>query len=378
MRQADRGLIPVADYACPALPADEWFRVLWRRVLTWLRPTRTSVIPDDQLRRATLRRLDQVVAPPACGPVLAELQASVAEWLAQSPTAERIRAIVLPPCQDGDVLGVWADSNGHQILRVDHPRDVPDALVRLERLPDDPNALLVVPRLEFWHVRRVDGLAGIRALIAALTRRRQRAVISCNAWTWAYLSKAAGIDMIAARPLCFAPMDGDRLRDWFRELARDDDTRGFRFRLSDDGTDLFGDEVTDVETDLFRTLAARSLGVPWVAWHMWRRMLHRSDGDPSVPEAGNTLWVTAPEELTLPAERRPEALLILHALILHGRMSIEDLASVLPLVGETVAPAGLMMAGVIAQEGDALFVRAEAYPVVRAELQAAGMSVGGI
>jgi len=111
---------------------------------------------------------------------------------------------------------------------------------------------------------------------------------------------------------------------------------------------------------------------------MWRRMLHRSDGDASVPEAGNTLWVTAPEELTLPAERRLEALLILHALILHGRMSIQDLASVLPLVGETVAPAGLMMAGFIAQEGDALFVRAEAYPVVRAELQAAGMSVGGI
>ena len=376
MTHTDRRLIPVTDYVCPALPADEWFRVLWRRILARLRPTEKSFIADDQLKRATLRRLDQVVAPPACGPILAELQGSIMDWLSQPPTAERIKAIVLPPCQDGDVVGTWAESKGHQMLCVHHPCDVPDALARLEQLPDDPDALLVIPRLEFWYTRRMDGLADIRRLIAILTRRRQRVVVSCNAWTWAYLSKATGIDMIAGQPLCFAPFDEDRLRDWFRELAQDDTTRGFRFRLSDDGTDLFGDEPTEVEANFFRTLAATSRGIPWVAWHMWRRMLHTDDDRRPDAEAGNTLWVAALDELTLPGDRPRDTLLILHALILHGRMSIDDLASVLPIVGETVVPATLMMSGFVAQEDDRLSIRAEAYPAVRTGLKSAGMSVG--
>lgn len=378
MTQTDRRLIPVADYVCPALPTDEWFKVLWRRVLVRLRPSEKSFIADDQLKRATLRRLDQVVAPPACGPILAELQVSIADWLSQPPTAERIKAIVLPPCQDGDVVRTWARTKGHQFLSVDHPRDVPDALVRLEELPDDPDALLVISRLEFWHTRRPEGLAGIRRLIAILTRRRQRVVVSCNAWAWAYLSKAAGIDMIAGQPLCFAPFDEDRLRNWFRELAQDDTTRGLRFRLSKDGTDLFGNEPAEAETDFFRTLAATSLGIPWVAWHMWRRMLHTSDESDPDSSAENTLWVAALDELTLPGDRPRDTLLILHALILHGRMPIDDLASVLPIVGETVVPATLVMSGFIARENDRLSIRAEAYPAVLTGLKSAGMSVGEI
>ncbi|WP_173404462.1 hypothetical protein FLP41_04140 [Paracoccus marcusii] len=69
-------------------------------------------------------------------------------------------------------------------------------------------------------------------------------------------------------------------------------------------------------------------------------------------------------------------MLILHALILHGRMSIDDLASVLPIVGETVVPATLVMSGFVLQEDDRLSIRAEAYPAVRTGLKSAGMSVG--
>ncbi|MDN5567911.1 MAG: hypothetical protein L0G27_04025, partial [Paracoccus sp. (in: a-proteobacteria)] len=84
----DRRLIPVGEYACPTLPTDEWFRTVWRRMLARLRPAEKSFITDDRLKRATLRRLDQVVAPPACGPILTELQNSIDDWLSHPPTAE--------------------------------------------------------------------------------------------------------------------------------------------------------------------------------------------------------------------------------------------------------------------------------------------------
>ena len=65
MTQTDRRLIPVSDYVCPALPTDEWFKVLWRRILVRVRPTEKSFIADDQLKRATLRRSPDRVA--GCG-----------------------------------------------------------------------------------------------------------------------------------------------------------------------------------------------------------------------------------------------------------------------------------------------------------------------
>ncbi|WP_139291529.1 hypothetical protein [Paracoccus sp. SM22M-07] len=372
--QTRRDLIPVEDYVCPAMPTDEWFRTLWQRFRTRLRPPDKSFIADDRLKRATLRRLDQVVAPPACGPVLAELDVSIRDWLSQPPSAERIKAVVLPPCQDGDVVAAWADGAGHLLLQVDDPGDAKDALARLDRLPDDPETLLVIPRLELWHIRDLDGLVQIRALIAQLTRRRQRVVLSCNAWAWAYLSKSTGIDMIAGKPLCFAPFDAARLRDWFRELAQDDTTQGFRFRLSDDGTDLFAKDPSEAETDFFRKLAAKSRGIPWVAWHMWRRMLHTNEEHG--PETRDTLWVAALDELILPGDRPRDTLLILHALLLHGRMTTDTLAQVLPIVGASVVPATLIMSGFVARNEDHLSIRAEAYPAVRAGLENAGMSIG--
>ena len=37
---------------------------------------------DDRLQKATQQRLDEVIAPPACGPLLAELERTVTAWLA--------------------------------------------------------------------------------------------------------------------------------------------------------------------------------------------------------------------------------------------------------------------------------------------------------
>ena len=380
-----RPLIPIEDYDCPSLPADEWIKAAMTRIRATFRHDDKAFIADDRLKRATLKRLDQAVAPPACGPVMAELDAAMKQWFGQPATAERIKAIVLPPCDDNDVVGAWARDAGHRIVTCDDARDVPAALAMLDTIDDDPASLLVIPRLERWYLRRLDGLAGIRTLMAALAVRKQRTVIGCNAWTWAYLSKAAGIDMLVGTPLCFAPFDAERLREWFGELARDDMTRGVRFRRADDGSDILTADAADGKSlDFFRTLAGRSRGIPWVAWHMWRRMLRTDEGqgDGQGDDAGGggtrreTLWVTALEELVLPGDRPRDTLLILHALLLHGEMRAADLRAVLPIVGDSVVPAALVMSGFVQRDGDRLSIRPEAYPAVRSGLETAGMSMG--
>ncbi len=376
-----RHLIPIGEYEGPSLPVDEWFKTIATRVRAVFRSDDKAFIADDILKQATLKRLDQAVAPPACGPVIAELDASIKEWLDQPATAERIKAIVLPPCEGNDVIGAWARGAGHRTVTCNDAGDIPAALAMLDTIEDDPASLLVIPRLERWYLRRLDGLAGIRTLMAVLAVRRQRTVIGCNAWTSAYLSKAVGIDMLVGTPLCFAPFDAERLRDWFGELARDDMTRGVRFRRADDGSDILTDDAADLKSlDFFRTLAGQSRGIPWVAWHMWRRMLRTDEGKCDDDDVGGTrretLWVTALEELVLPGDRPRETLLILHALLLHGEMSTADLRAVLPIVGESVVPAALVMSGFVQRNGDRLSIRPEAYPAVRSGLETAGMSLG--
>lgn len=377
-----RHLIPIGEYDCPSLPVDEWFKAIATRVRAVFRSDDKAFIADDRLKQATLKRLDQAVAPPACGPVIAELDASIKEWLDEPATAERIKAIVLPPCEDNDVIGAWARDAGHRIVTCNGAGDIPAALAMLDTIEDDPASLLVIPRLERWYLRRLDGLAGIRTLMAVLAVRKHRTVIGCNAWTWTYLSKAAGIDMLVGTPLCFAPFDAERLREWFGELARDDITRGVRFRHTDDGSDILTDDVADGKSlDFFRTLAGRSRGIPWVAWHMWRLMLRTDEGKGDDDVGGTrreTLWVTALEELVLPGDRPRDTLLILHALLLHGEMRAADLRAVLPIVGESVVPAALVMSGFVQRDGDRLSIRPEAYPAVRSGLETAGMSMGAL
>lgn len=70
-----------------------------------------AFIGDDQLQQATIDTLDNVVAPPACGPVIGELEADLQRWLA-NPDAPHIRVVVVPPCEQ----------NGHRRYLVARPR----------------------------------------------------------------------------------------------------------------------------------------------------------------------------------------------------------------------------------------------------------------
>lgn len=101
--------IPLADYREPTMPAQELLRTVLARVQALLvRNDPKSFIANDRLKKATMDTLNEVVAPPACGPLLAELDRSVASWLREDPKVSTIRVVVIPPCDKNAIVEIWA------------------------------------------------------------------------------------------------------------------------------------------------------------------------------------------------------------------------------------------------------------------------------
>ena len=381
--------IPLADYAAPPMPTQELFRRYIGRVQSLIgRRSSQPFIADDKLRTATLDRLNEVVAPPACGPLLAELDEAICAWRAEPTAASHIKVVILPPCDDNDIVETWARQAGHHILEAPSR----DALVASSFDAESDlsgDGMLVIPRLEAWFLRHRRGLRAVRRLLAALDVLRRPVVIGCNSWAWAYLGKAVGAELLLPDPITFRPFDQARLHQWFSQLADAEATGGVRFRLPSTGEDVLErDETGKLKTNYLQTLAGRSIGIPWVAWHLWRRSLHSRDEDTVLNDAAavvsdgtpgeQTLWIAALDEYVLPGADEQSALFVLHALLIHGPMTPQELRLVLPIVGESNIAPVLAKAGFVERRGATYACRAAAYPVMREGLAKAGLPSGEI
>ena len=400
-------LRPTGTYRAPAMPAEDAVRSLWTRLKQLLRrgePEDAPRIAEDRLQHAAGDLLDALAPAPDCGPLQRELDAALADWAAGRPPAgpagadaARVQLLVLPPGDadvdgaGGGVVAAWARRHDLDVL----PDPDRDALTRgdvpdLSAVGELGTGPLVVPRLERWFLRRHDGLTAARALLGAADRSGRPLLIGCNSWAWAFLSKAADANMTLPGGRTFAAFDAARLRSWFRELAAGGQRGAVSFRLTATGRPVLDGDGEPAD-NYFRTLAAHSLGVPWVAWHLWRRSLRseKTSGETSRPAAGGagdaeapaerkTLWVTALEEFTLPTRHEPGALLILQALLIHGRLTADELRGVIPATPTAALLAALTGAGFVRRGGagfEELSVAPAAYPAVRAGLSAAGFPV---
>ena len=381
------GFIPLGSYKWPAMPTQETLRRLIdrfsHRIANRFQEEQEPAVAKDKLHRVTRSVLDNVVSPPSCGPLARELEKTVAAHQASSDPLTRSMLVVLPPCDRSCAIRSWAEQNGHQILE-------PPARSELIRSADEPlpdlvgEGMLVVPRLESWFLRHHKGLDRLRQLLAALDRHDRPCVIGCNSWAWRYLVAATDADLILPNAVTFQAFDAERLHHWFSETVDRNGMQSLRFRLSDSGKDVMAvDEDGKLKNDYFQTLAATSLGIPWVAWHLWRRSLRSENGDApaDADQAINqqlddqTLWIAALDEFRLPGSSRQAALLVLQSLLIHGELSESDLATTLPAQGLSALLPALRTAGFIERDGDSYQCHPAAYPSIRSGLSAAGFAV---
>lgn len=385
-------MIALRDYQPPTIPTEHAIRRLWKRVKQHLKKLRQpEPQPDPALSKrkfapATLEALNEVAGPPACGPLLDEFDDALAGWRTD-PAGLRHYLVVLPPCDRNDVIAAWAQSRGHAMLdapprhRLHEPQPI--------RFPaDEDDALLVIPRLECWFLRHRNGLASVRALFAELAESKRRCLIGCNSWAWAFLVKSAGAALVLPQPMSFAPFDALRLQQWFSDLAAQEAGGQVVFRLAGSGADVLQKKADGQLGDNYLAqLASRSHGIPWVAWQQWRQSLRTSIDDSersshAMANDSRTLWITdgeePPLELPLPLNDQESGLLVLHALLMHGSLSVDELAAVLPDPAETGVIAALLRAGFIGKHGNLLAPQAGAYPAMRSALKAAGFPLGKV
>lgn len=382
-------LITLGDYAAPTMPTEHVFRGALNRLKQRMSSAEPPLLERSVLKRASLTMMDDLADPPDCGPLLQTLDAQLGPWLLDEDAPLRLRTLVVPPCDTTGLLERWARLRGHALLAE------PDRIDLLSQAahgthPDlSGNGLLVIPRLEYWFLRHHNGMHAVRSLLSRLARADRRCLVGCNSWAWRLIVKGAGADLALPRPQTFAPFDARRLHEWFSTLALDSNGIAATFRLAGSGEDVLacGDDGEPYNAYL-RQLAARSGGIPWIAWHLWRASLTIAADKESlssrvtkaVSDDARTVWVVDVEDLVLPSSSEDRSLQVLHALLIHGALTLAEIDAVMPTTGDPDTLAALVRSGHLRcdQHGVRYTIRPTAYPAVRSALQAAGFPMGGI
>lgn len=347
------------------------------------RSDKDAGIDPDTLSPAPVDLLARVCEPPAHFPLLAELDATLNDWLADTDASERVQTIILPPCDREDLLGQWARAHELQIFDTDR------AMTELDALDDPAATPLIIPKLEQRFLRTRGGLHEVRHLLDRLSMMERRIILGCNSWAWQFLRKSCEIDLIFATPLTFQAFDKKRLRSWLGTLALDSaDDANLCFRSASSGQDVFGNGEGETEVSAFMTeLAKASIGVPWVAWHLWKDSLHIAppvnEDESENPiqsvkaehDTRDTIWVTDIRPPSVPSRNDQNALLVLHALLIHGGLTQDQIVQTVPLVTYTHVLASLKRSGLIDQTGELYRCRPAAYPVIRDGLKDSGYPV---
>ncbi len=385
-----RAFKPIGDYALPPMPTEQTAKRWWRKLRHALgSDVERIIIGAGALKCSEVEQLDAVAPSPAFGPVQDELQSTLQDWLADEAPSGWLKLVVLPPCDDAGVLENWATEQGHSTLEAPSRADLlsGDKKISLELAEafSGESRVLVIPRLERWFIRHRDGLTHLRALLDALDGLEQHCVIGCNSWAWAFVQKAVGAERILPTGMTFQSFDEPRLRRWLAGLASAASGTPVTFRHSRTGQDVFktvddSDEGAEPISNYMKSLAAESYGIPWVAWHVWRQSLRDAPGDDENRESldelavndGETLWVVEPDELILPETQEGMALLILHAILIHGELTISELARVLPSADHMNVVAALSTRGFVTRRDGRIRCVPAAYPAIRRALSNAG------
>ena len=385
-------LIALRDYSAPTMPTEHAFRGAWARVKQRISGADADLLLQHSgLERASLAAIDDLADSPDCHPLLQALDQELGAWSRDAGTQPRLRLIVMPPCDAAGTLEVWARTRGHALLRQPERIDLMGQAAQGDWSDSASEGLLVIPRLEQWFLRQRNGLHALRSMLSRLANTERRCVVGCDSWAWRFIVKSAGADLSLPHPQTFEPFDARRLRDWFAALARDSDGITTTFRLAGNGDDVLAcsdDGDGEPSNAFLRQLAARSGGIPWVAWQLWRAGLKVNTGQEPLSERAakatfgdaRTVWVVDADDIELPRSNEDRSLLVLQALLIHGALTPAEIDAVLPATGEPDMLAALVASGHLRRERESsrYGVKPTAYPAVRRALLTAGFPTGAV
>jgi hypothetical protein len=403
--------IRLEEYIRPPEPAQEKVRQgifgLWGR-LGWGKKS-GPVFRETNLSQAPRELLDEVVPVPDWSEGVAAVTAALGDWLDAALPDPTVQVFV-GPCYSGtaQILAQWAGARGWDLLPPPEPEQIlAGGKEWLAQADDGSDAPLVLPHLEHCYLRHYDGLTVLRRLLEIMLSHRRRWLVGSDSWAWAYFRQVFSVDALLRSPWILAPFGQERLQVWLPEVIEGAPTPGFVFRQSDNGKfilppTLGGDPAFPDQnqpepaasanlSNFLKYLAAYSRGVPGIAWAVWRHGLYEAmlqeveekgpeaGGESSAaPRADRTIWVKPWPQIARPTipnlPERPQLLMMLHALILHGGLQERLLPEVLPMPPMEIIEYLYLLqnAGLVETEKSFWRVTPEGYPAVRQALQSEG------
>lgn len=396
--------VPVGEHARPSEPPSVAARSGLMEMLKRLRGPSAPAEPVSihaELHSVPQELLDAVVPVPEWSEAVLGLDNALEEWLEEDDQDYPARVILgAPGSGTGQILSSWADKWGWTVV-------TPPAIKAIlhgdaeggEFLSKAVGKGLVIPAMERLFLRHHRGLAMFREFLECLWEKRSRCLLGCDSWAWAFLEKVASTHLFFRSPLVLQAFDQERMGRWFRALAACCGRRIVIFRQSDTGEVILSTEETvDITEGDSRTgedsgngkeeggylarIAARSRGIPLVAWAIWRNSLLISAEEPVADEVqkaaerdkGLTIWVKpwgTVEFPEVPPDITRAEQFLLHALLIHGGLLTETISMILPLspADATRCLTRMSSSGLIKQEEGIWRVTLSGYPAVRQYLQ---------
>lgn len=236
------------------------------------------------------------------------MDTAFAEWIGNGQSAHRVRACIALPSAPPDFFGRWAAANEYR------------AVSTVEGLGDPGFAVL--PALGLLMDRSFSGLARLRDFCTQLEASDTKILICGTSVQWAFARRVSPLDLIVSDAWAVPPFGAEAIAGLIK-LEHGD--RVFKSRQSTQ--DILERSDGSLEDDYLGDLVAEVCGCPWAALQVLENSITR------VPEDAeqSTTWVGRPDWPLLPRSYEREARFLLHALLIHGRLSPEDMVRFLPM-----------------------------------------------
>lgn len=403
-------LVPLHDYKPPSEPAGETVRstlhALWERLYARTQEEDAHAVDPD---KSTLDAVPQGVleriapAPAWNGSPTAALDQALESWLDAEREKGGVQMLVAAPYSGmADMVIHWSRMHEYAVIKPPTPKQILENSEEwMSQWKQNEAPGLVFPWLERCYLRHHDGLDLVRRLLDWLWDAKRPCLLVSDSWAWCYLKRVHPLDAFPGYPLTLAALDAAALNGWLYRLANPDGPERFVFRQEDNGKRVIEQLSEDAHgnhqetqqngevSPYLRHLAARSRGIPGIAWGIWRSSLRiraeeeveqKVKAERQLTEQSATIWVTPWDDLDLPdvsTAINGDHSFILHTLLLHNGLSEELLPKLLP-----ISPARALRAlrylqthKLVAVGKNGWQVTPTAYPAVRTHLRTEGYMV---
>lgn len=391
--------VPLEERHSPPEPASETIRStlqnIWSQVFHHAEQNNDETPGNKTLESVPQGLLEWVAPMPTWeGDCRSALDDALAHWLARENEDAGIQAVIAAPHSGTvDMVLDWAHQHEFAIIKPPTPQQILENDTDwMDQWIHNKASRLVFPWLERAYLRHHNGLGLVRRLLDWLWESDVPCILVCDSWAWAYLTEVHPLDGFVTSPWTLNALSALQLDRWFSQLARREQRADFVFRQNDNGKLILHHRIgeqtangSEKTSNYLRHLAARSKGIPGVAWSIWRYSLQINDPkeitkqvqEKAKMDQGITIWVTPWEEIELPhiANRLDgDETFLLHALMLHNGLPDELLPGLLPMTSKRVFGAlhRLRTYSVVEAAQNGWQVTPVALPAVRAYLRTEG------